>query len=166
MQNKLRYKDIFEYFRLGLATGLLEISQVIAWADREIAGSIVANHEVIQLALSSQSPYSQLIGLLNTFEGIANPRISNMMLLALAQWRCESSTMSTVSIVQGICLLQAEPHVEKEVRVQLSSLNAKLLEFNQSIVSGADLHHLLEEFLSPYKEYRPVIEELGDIQTS
>ena len=50
-------------------TGLIKKEEVINWADHELLASDKPDHEVIDLSLAGHMPYSQIIGLLNTFQG-------------------------------------------------------------------------------------------------
>jgi hypothetical protein len=161
MHTKPRYKDIFEFFRLALVTGLLDKSIVVAWADREIINSPVADHEVIELSLSKQLPYSKFIGLMNTFEGIANPSLSTNMLLALADQKCESDMRRTPSIIQGIRLLQAEPYLHQDIRIQLANLDKDLMKYKSAEATLEELHQHLSDFLATYREYARIIQPLG-----
>ena len=74
--------DAYGYFRLGLATGLVERSAPIAWADRQIMSDRPPTSEILELSLSAHLPYSQLIRLLTLCHPSLDYDLPLFMLLA------------------------------------------------------------------------------------
>jgi hypothetical protein len=54
-------EEIFEFFRMGLAIGVITKEQIIAWADREINLQKKPEPDVIELSLSGQLKISQVL---------------------------------------------------------------------------------------------------------
>lgn len=157
---EIKYKDIFEFFRLGLVNGLILKDMVIKWADNELIRNAKADPEVIDLSLAGRLPYSQLIGLMNTFQGIPNDPLPIQLILAHALTIFESSPEKSESIIMGIRLLKAEAKVTKLLASELTTLEKGLSDYKQSNISFLELQNRLGIFLNTYREYQEITRQI------
>lgn len=151
---KANYKTIFEFLRLGLVTCLMEKQEVIQWADEEILSSKKSNNDVIELSLSGQLPYSQLIGLLNTFQGIPNRQSLTQLLLSYARNKYLLNPDQSQVIISGLQVLKAENYCDKVLGKQLTMLENHLIRYENSELTSEELQIELENFLNQYSAYQ------------
>jgi hypothetical protein len=119
---ELNYKEIFEFFRLALVTCLMEKEELIKWADDELLFRNDVNNDIIDLSLSGKLPYSQLIGLLNTFQGIPDHQLPIKLLFAYAISKCSADKEQIQSLISGLQMVKAEAHVEKKTVKEITEL--------------------------------------------
>jgi hypothetical protein len=156
----MQYKDKFEFFRLAMVTGIIEKTDVIRWADDELLASTKPDTEVIELSLSGQLPYSQLIGLLNTFQGNPDHELPVKMLLAYTIPICRNNPERTKAIIQGIRLIKAEAGIEKQIVEGLNKLEMDLQKYQDGQFAQDILHSELMKFLLHYQEFQ---KEVGKV---
>lgn len=134
MNRRLCAKDAFGYFRMGLVTGIVEKQALVEWADNEIDRNPVPEHEIVELSLSGNLPHSQIIRLLNSFEGQADYDLS-------------------------LGLLTEEEYFPEDVTRRLADLRKSLDLYEQTIISFDDLSGQLSRFLEENSDYRPLLDQ-------
>jgi len=150
-------KTAFDYFRLGLVTGLVDRQALVAWADQEIMRSPVPEPEIIELSLAGDRPYSEIIWLLSSFtsqwQSKLNDGLPAKLLLARAGVLLEQDPSRAVDIMMGLRLLIEEDFMPKELKSRLGALKQSLDMYRQSAVSLEDLVRKLSSFLQEYSQY-------------
>lgn len=154
---KINYKDIFEFFRLALVSCLMEKEEMIQWADEELLTKNPMNNDVIELSLSGRLPYSQLIGLLNTFQGTADRELPVKLLFAYAISKYSTNIDQIQALISGFQVLKAENYCNKEVKKQLTALENHLACYKKSKLTLEELQNHLELFLNQYIEYQDIV---------
>jgi hypothetical protein len=160
MEATVRLKDAFGYFRMGLVTGLVDRPALVAWADREILRSPSPGHEIMELAVCGNRPYSQIIRLLTGFERGADYRLSLKLIFARAGSLLEAEPGRTADIIMGLRLLNEEEYFPGEIKARLLSLRADLELHRQAALSAEELTAHLAGFLAPYSDYRALLSDL------
>ena len=149
---------IFTFFRMGLATGLVERQAVTAWADRQVLASTVPDPHIIELSLAGGQPHSQLIGLLNQLlQGFVDYDLPIKLLFAHAGGLLENEPGQALEIAQSLLLLLAEEFLPRELLSELYSIEGDLELFQLSMLSLQSLRNRLERFLSLYASFRPML---------
>ena len=151
----LNDQDVFGYFRLGLATGLVDRGAVIAWADREVLRRPVPQNEIIELCLSGHLPYSQLIWLLTSYHPSLDYDLPVRLVLARAALLLDEHHPPE-ELLTSIGLLAAEARLPEEIRALLRELDSNL-----GYLSTPELLGRLGGLLAPYREYQPLLREIG-----
>lgn len=146
--------EMFAFFRMGLATGIVPKEAVVAWADNELIQPGVPSYEVIELSLSGHLPYSQLVWLLGSFQEGADYCLSLNLLLAQAGAVLVQSPDRVVAILMGLRLLLAEAHLPHDVKTGLMDLKADLDAHEFHVIPQAKLVESVTTFLSRYADYR------------
>lgn len=154
---------IYCFFRMGLATGILERPVVVAWADRMILERAQLTEEMMELSLSAKLPYSQLVKDLNLYQG-AKPDhdLAAKLLLAEAERQLAEQPGRAVALLRNLRLLLAEGFLPLEIRRELAELD-KLLELyfhNQLAVEVEVIHARLSGFLERYREFYALVREI------
>jgi len=150
----MRNKDKFEFFRIGLVAGLIEKEEVINWADQELLTNDRPDSEVIEVSLAGKLSISQIVGLLNTFNGPPDHDLPIKMVLVHAYSKVQNNINQTREIIQGIRLIEAEPRIDPGIIRGLSELEESLDRHSNSELSIEDLHTDLLQFLSHYAKYK------------
>ena len=146
--------QIYAYFRMGLATGVVEPQAVIAWADGELLRNPAAGHETLDLALAGRLPLSQLMYLLSSFVIFPDYGLPLDLLLAHAGLLLERDPSRAPWLIQNLNLLSAEVKLSKAVKERLGELDAcRVL----GLLSPDELHARLSAFLGEYAEFRPLV---------
>lgn len=148
------YKEAFGYFRMGLVTGLVNKQELIDWADQEIVNNPVAEAEIIELSLSGQRPYSEIIWLLSQFEHGSIYQTSINLILARAALLLEQTSGRASDIIVGLRLLIEEEWLPKDLKSQLQALKHQEQQARQGVVIPAVLVDELRKFLAPYRQYQ------------
>jgi hypothetical protein len=156
----MRNKDKFEFFRIGMVTGLIEKEEVINWADRELLSSDKPDHEVIEVALAGRLPYSQIIFLLNTFQGNPDHDVPVKMVLAYALFKTRDNIDKTKEIIQGIRLIKAEYGIDRHIVKGLTALEEGLESVRNGKIKIEELHQNLISFLMEYSDYQEKVNQL------
>jgi len=159
-------KSLFCYFRIGLVTGLLDRQSVIAWADDQIIKNPSADDDVIELALASQQPYSQMIWLLNRLQDNADIDLPIKMLLAHAGVLLEEQPERATEIGMGLRLLLAEEFLPGEIRSLLRVIENDLESTLNSPMAADGLARQLSASLGDYATYRGLLTATGDAAIS
>jgi hypothetical protein len=157
---KINYKEIFEFFRLALVTCIMEKEELIKWADDELLFRDDVNNDIIELSLSGKLPYSQLIGLLNTFQGIPDHQLPIKLLFAYVISKCSADKEQIQSLISGLQMVKAEAHVEKKTVKEINELENDLAFYQKSELTLDELHEKLESFLNQYIEYQGVVKSI------
>lgn len=157
---RLETKDAIGFFRMGLATGLVDKQAVVDWADREIMASRTPGSDVIELSLAGNKSYSQVVWLLGEFEGQPDYGASLGLLLARAGTILEQDPGRAGEIIMGLRLLNAEMYTPQDVKAQLIDLDRDLDQYNQGRLSYAELLERLTSFLAAYSAYRAQLASL------
>lgn len=79
-------KDMAEFFRLGLLSGLCSPAAVISWADDIVAADSAPHLAFIELCVADALPVARLLTLLKDVPGEPTPGVNIQMLLGHA-WR-------------------------------------------------------------------------------
>jgi hypothetical protein len=138
-------------------TGLVDIETLVAWADRQILETPLPSPELIELSLSGRLPHSQIIRLLNLFQGIPDYDLPLKALLARA-WRLHNGDPEKArKLWLGLRLLNAEERLPQEVRTGLVELVGFYQQFEQGLVSLEELSARLQAFLEPYAIYASLV---------
>jgi len=153
--------DAYGYFRLGLATGLVDRSAPIAWADRQIMSDRPPTSEILELSLSGHLPYSQLIRLLTICHPSLDYDLPLFMLLARAGMLLESGERSAAELAYSLSLLLAEASLPELVKGTISELDESLGEERAGRITPQELAGRLAQVLAPYEVYR---EWLGEVE--
>lgn len=143
---------------MGLAAGLVDREALVAWADKEIVVSADPAHEIIELALCGQRPYSEIIWLLNQFQGDPDYDLGLKLLFARAGVLFEQHPERVHEIAHALHLLNEEGFLPREVREQLNALDGDLEQYRQARISRAELGLKVSGFLSLYAAFRPQLE--------
>jgi GNAT superfamily N-acetyltransferase len=151
---EIQHKDVFGFFRMGLVTGIVDKQAVVTWADSEILQTSSPSHEIIELSLSGNHSYSQLVDLLSQFQGKANYDLPLKLLCAQAGMRLEQEPSQASTLIMGLRLLTAEYFLPGEIRSQLKDLDNWLGLHRQGTISLEELSEHLSRFLEPSKRYR------------
>lgn len=150
-------KTAFDYFRLGLVTGLIDRQALVQWADREIMRDPTPEPEIIELSLAGDRPYSEIIWLLSSFtsqwQSKLNDGLPAKLLLARAGGLLEQDPGRVVDIMMGLRLLVEEDFLPKELKSRLGSLKQSLDLYRQAAISLEDLVQTLSNFLQEYSGY-------------
>lgn len=160
MTTPLSKRQVFNFFRMGLVTGLVDKPSLIAWADREIMAEAVPDHCVIELALSGRRSYSQIIWLLRGFQGEPDHDLPLKLVLARAGLVVTRDPSRSGEIIMGLRLLNEEEYLPNDVREQIAALRESLDLHRQGQCSLAKLQSHLAAFLDPYLDYRPLLNQL------
>jgi hypothetical protein len=145
--------NVFSYFRMGLVTGLVDKQTLIAWADGEVMRQPIPQPEVMELSLSVNRPYSEIIWLLSSFEGEADYDLPLKLLFARAGMLLRQDASRAPKIVMGLRLLNEEEYLDKSLRAQLSDLVTALKMTERGDISMDDLLARVSLFLSDYDAY-------------
>lgn len=154
------YNDAYEYFRLALATGLLDIPSVIAWADEELMRCDAPPAELIELSLSGRMPYSQIIRQLNVFKDGWEGELPVYLLLARAGRLLADAPASAPCVLTGLWLLNAEARLPRAVHAALPALNGAYEQHRRSHLGIEAVRAFLEDFLAPYHAYRAALDDM------
>ncbi len=154
--------DAYGYFRLGLATGLVERSAPIAWADRQIMSDRPPTSEILELSLSAHLPYSQLIRLLTLCHPSLDYDLPLFMLLARAGLLLESEQRSAAELAYSLSLLLAESILPALLKGTLSDLEAAWQDEDAGVITSQELADRLAQALAPYEVYREWLGEVDD----
>ncbi len=154
--------DAYGYFRLGLATGLVERSAPIAWADRQIMSDRPPTSEILELSLSGHLPYSQLIRLLTLCHPSLDYDLPLFMLLARAGLLLESEQRSPAELAYSLSLLLAESILPALLKGTLSDLEAAWQDQRLGVITSQELADRLAQALAPYEVYREWLGEVDD----
>jgi hypothetical protein len=140
-----------------LVSGLVEKQALIDWADRAILEETVPAEDLIELSLSARLPYSQVIWLLNSYQGQASYDLPLNLLFSQAGKLLEQDNSQAERIILGLRLLIEEEYLHKELKVSLSTLEGILSAYRQGELVQERLCELLAEFLAPYQKYRSLL---------
>jgi hypothetical protein len=157
MKTNLPDETICCFLRLGLVTGLIERQAVINWADRQILERPVPEEFIIELALSSRQPYSQMIWMLNHMQGAPEYELPLKMIFARAGILLEEDAGRAKKIAQGLSLLMAEEYLPKETREQLYSLEDNLELYQLELITLEDFQERLSSFLRGFIDSRRLL---------
>ena len=146
--------DAYGYFRLGLATGLVDRSAPIAWADRQILSDRPPTSEILELSLSGHLPYSQLIRLLTICHPSLDYDLPLFMLLARAGLLLERESRSPAELAYSLSLLLAEAILPELVKATISELDVALQDMRLGEITPQELADRLAQTLAPYEVYR------------
>jgi hypothetical protein len=145
---------------MGLVTGIVDKHSVVEWADREITRNPVPTHALIELSLSSQRPYSEIIELLSDFEGEPGYDPALKLLLARAGLLLEQDPGQAVRIIMGLRLLVEEQFLPQDEKALLIELTNCLNMHEQNKISYQELADRLAHFLEMYVDYRPRLSQV------
>lgn len=134
--------EILSYFRMGMATGLVDKDAVAVWVDQRLVAEPEPAYELIELSLNVSRSYSQVIGLLNRLEGPFFKPAALEMILARAEWQLEQDPARAVELLSALRLLLPETLLPAEARAALNAL------------SGPDG---LAAYLAGYRAARPLL---------
>ncbi len=160
MDRKLSLREAFAYFRMGLVTGIVQKEALVDWADRQILETTIPGDEIIELSLTQRQPYSQVIWLLNAYQGGVDIDLPLKALLARAGLRFAEEPAGAVNIVMGLRLLNAEVYLPEAIRHALFELEDCLESFREGSLPYHALAEALKSFLDGYVEYRWLVEVL------
>jgi hypothetical protein len=160
LNDDMKYKNIFEFFRMGMVTGLMTKEQVIQWADMEILHNGSIDPDLLELSLSGRLPYSQLLGVMNTFEGIPDYTTTINWVLTYASIQKIEDYDDIKRIVQGIRLLKAEAHIEKEVSNKITKLEEDSLKYELSNITKQIMMKRLNTFIDDYSQFKDDVEKI------
>jgi hypothetical protein len=155
-------QTVYTFFRLGLVSGLVPKPAVFAWVDRQILERAIPSEALIELSLSERLPYSQVAHLLNVYQEGAAIDLPARLLLAQAGRLLAQDAGRVVSIVQGLCLLNAEYFLSKELRAGITSLEACLANYRQGKATQAALVKCLAGYLRRFVGYAGILEGMLD----
>ena len=154
---EFRAKDGFSYFRMGLVTGLVDKSALVAWADHQIMSTDHPAAAIMELSLSGNRPHSELLWLLHGCERGADYSLSLSLLLAHAGDLLRQDPDRAAEIVMGLRLLNEEEYFPKDVSARLLALRTDLQEHERGGISAAELSARLAAFLEPYAVCRDLL---------
>jgi len=160
MPSIISEKTVYAFFRLGLVTGLVPKSAVTRWADRQILGGEVPSEEMIELSLSARLPYSQIIYMLNLYQGSPDADLPVRLLLAHTGQLLERNAIPAERLIQELSLLNAEEYLAREWRAKIHELEVCLERYRLGVSPLAELIQCLEIFLGAYRIYVPQVEEI------
>ncbi|MBN1580402.1 MAG: hypothetical protein JXA89_06840 [Anaerolineae bacterium] len=152
--------NVFSYFRMGLVTGLVDKQTLIAWADSEIMRQPIPQPEIMELSLSMNRPYSEIIWLLSSYEYKADYDLPLKLLFARAGMLLDQDASRAPEIVMGLRLLNEEEHLDKGLRVQLSDLDRCREMTSRGEIAKDDLVERLSRFLADYAAYADDVQQL------
>jgi hypothetical protein len=138
---------------MGLVSGLIDKETLIAWADKEIMCQTVPLPEIMELSLSVNRPVSEILWLLNSFEGDADYDVPLKLLFARAGVLLAQDAQRAPEIVRGLRLLTEEQYFDKTLSVRLNDLDRWRERSDQGDVSGDELLERLSRFLADYVVY-------------
>lgn len=161
MNENFKYRSAFSYFRMGLAAGLVDREALVAWADNEIAAHANPAHEIIELALCGRRPYSEIIWLLNQFQGAPDYDLGLKLVFARAGMLFEQHPDRADEIVYALGLINEEGFLPREVQTQLVALGHELEQYRQAMLTRSDLEQRLSNFLAPYAAFKPQLDALA-----
>lgn len=154
-------RTVFAFFRMGLVTGLLPKDAPLAWADGALLRAPTPDYDLIELSLTGGQPYSQIIGLLNRLQGPPDYDLPLKLLLAHAGLLLAGDPAGAVRILGGLRLLMAEEYLPKDIRAQMTGLDADLEGHRCGDLAFETLGAHLAAFLAPYEPYRDLLAEAG-----
>ena len=138
---------------MGLVTGLVDKQTLIAWADSEIMRQPIPQPEIMELSLSMNRPYSEIIWLLSSFEGETDYDLPLKLLFARAGMLLDQDASRAAEIVMGLRLINEEEHRDKDLRAQLSDLDRCREMTRRGEIAKDDLVGRLSRFLANYAAY-------------
>jgi len=150
---KLSKQEACCFFRLGLATALIDRQSLVEWADRTLLTSQRIEPEIIELALCGRLPYSQIIWQLNHYQVGAEIEQPLKLLLALAGEQLDEHPEQAAEILQSLCLLNAEAYLPNEIRRSLQSMQKGWLAQNRPRTLPPGLNKKLVRLLKPYQVF-------------
>ncbi len=150
----------FCYLRMGLVTGLVDKTGMIAWADAEIMRAAIPDDRIIELALSGQRSYSAIIWLLRDFQGLPTYDLALEALLARADQLLTADPDKTMDIALGLRLLDEEEYLPKSVRAPIQELKMALDAHRLGEIRLIDLHAQLAGLLARYRSYAALLDHL------
>lgn len=139
--------QMFTYHRLGLATGLVSLGELHAWVDAQILKTLAPQPELIELSLSGRLPVSQVLRLLNLYQGAPDTGVPFQLLFQQAARLLARDASSAPGIIRGLCLLLAEEYLTGGLRPQLVELQAGLNLYDSGQLPAQALHTRLNRFL-------------------
>ncbi|MBN2549293.1 MAG: hypothetical protein JXB15_09055 [Anaerolineales bacterium] len=153
MTAALTHPQIYAYFRMALATGLLTPQEMIAWTDRELLKVDLPSEELMELSLSGHLPYSQIIKNLYHMQAWSDYGLPLALLFARARTLLTRYPERLSKWVQGLCLLNAEAYLPPDVKNTLSTLIALLEQFEQGFLSQAEVIAEMLDFLEMESDF-------------
>ena len=154
---EFRTKDAFSYFRMGLVTGLVDKAALIAWTDHQIMQTDSPSNALLELSLSGDRPYSELLWLLHGYERGADYSLSLRLLLAHAGVLLRQDPTRAADIIMGLRLLNEEEYFPKPIKVQLIALRAALDAYQRGEITESELNRHVVDFLQPYIDHAPLL---------
>jgi hypothetical protein len=158
---ELAARDVYEYFRLGLTTGMVDKVSVIDWADRHIVGAAVPEPGLIELSLVGSGTYSQVIYVLSRLRGDRDSQLGLGLLLARADLLLEQDPARADDILAGLRLLLEEERLPADVRSRLTEIMDARASLQLKGHGSETLLERLTSFLGLYARYRPLLEQIA-----
>jgi len=121
MQTPTR-KDLAEFYRLALASGLCTPADVVAWADGVIVAEAHPAVVFLDLACGGHQPAAVVQTLLHDVPGAADAAVVTACLLDLAGRRVREGGVSALDVTQRLCALARNEPVLDEVADALAGL--------------------------------------------
>jgi hypothetical protein len=153
-------KDIFEFFCILLAIGLITKEEVINWADNEILIKNSIDNDLIELSLSGSKSLSQLLVVMNLFNGKADYKKVICFVLAYASKITIENEEEAKRLIYEISLLKAEWHLSKELIDSINQLAWDLEKLEKKMINLEELNRRIilffERYSYHYKEVQAI----------
>lgn len=139
---------MYSFLRLGLVTGLLELSEVTAWADAQLLENPEPEYDLVELSMAQNWPHSQVIYLLYHLQGWPEMDRPVAMLLARAGERLQADPSAAYDIAMGVRLLAAEARLPQALRGKLSELETALTRYRAGEIPLDALRQRLQQAIT------------------
>jgi hypothetical protein len=143
-----------------LAIGLIQKEEIINWADEEILAKINIDTDLIELSLSGSKTISQLLVVMNLFEGKANYEKVIKCVLAYSSMKDHENEIDIKRLIQEISLLKAEAHIGREITHSINKLEWDLEKLEKRMISREEMQCQMKDFFSNYTIYEKEIQSI------
>ncbi len=154
------HQQVYSYFRMGIATGIVAKEDVIAWADAELLRQPEPSPGLIELSLSGQLPYSQLLHILNALQLAPDYDLPLNLLLSPAGLLLEADPSQAPRLVTCLSLLLPEEYLSKVIKAQITILAEEVQLLEPGGLDLKELQKQLKRFLKPYRKYQSTVRQL------
>ncbi len=150
-----KHLELLEFFSIALSNGLIEIKEVIKWADDIIKKDTEPDYFFIELSLSASKKINDVTSLINNFIGEEKPPVSSRAILGLMfhQYSNKKIPISKVlSTISWLCwnsdLTEDEKRHMWGVEEDYDLADSKIYGTVENVIKK------VERFLDTYRDFR------------
>lgn len=149
-------KDIAEFYRLGLRTGVCDLAQAVRWADRVITADRAPDASFLDLALCSS--LSQAVTLLGEVPGTVTPDLPVHLLLGHCARQVGRGALSPLTALRRLWVLATWDTVPEGISLELMRFDDEL-DLAREGIHGTeqDVARDFAVFLCEFEEWAPEV---------